>query len=373
MVDQTGRSRHFTKIIRPETSHRGSRDEGKWGRMKMQFFAIALFLFLSRCTQPETQISPAFYHWRTRLALTETERTYLRELHVKKLYAKFFDVDWSENSQQALPQALIELAPETLPDSVALIPTIFITNRTFLNLQQSEIPQLAANICDKIKALAKTPFEEVQLDCDWSEKTRTPYFQLLEAMRQNLGPAVRLSATIRLHQVKYPKQTGVPPVDRGMLMCYNMGDVEAGEERNSILNLEIAQQYLDKNTARYPLPLDLALPLFSWGVLFREGKMIRLINNLSVADLAKDERLRATGFNRFEVVRSGYVAGYYLYTEDEIRIEAVQPDDLMAAAQLLKRYLPKTVQRNLAFYHLDPALLARFNVQVMDSIIRELE
>jgi len=341
--------------------------------MKAPLIATMLLFLLSRCTQPETKISPAFYHWRTRLALIETERSYLQELHVKKLYAKFFDVDWSENSQQALPQALIELAPETLPDSVALIPTIFITNRTFLNLPASQIPQLATSICDKIKALAKAPFDEVQLDCDWSEKTRTPYFQLIEAMRQNLGPAVRLSATIRLHQVKYPEKTGVPPVDRGMLMFYNMGDVEAGEERNSILNLETAQQYLDKNTTRYPLPLDVALPLFSWGVLFREGKMIRLINNLTTAELAGDNRLRAIEPNRFEVVRSGYVAGYYLYTEDEIRIEAVQTENLLAAAQLLNRYLPKTAQRNLAFYHLDPALLERFSLQNINSIVKEIK
>lgn len=341
--------------------------------MKAPLIPTMLLFLLTSCTQPETQISPAFYHWRTRLALTETERTYLQELHVKKLYAKFFDVDWSENSQQALPQALIELASETLPDSVVLIPTIFITNRTFLNLPASEIPQLATNICDKIKALAKAPFDEVQLDCDWSEKTRGAYFQLLETMRQNLGPAVALSATIRLHQVKYPKQTGVPPVDRGMLMFYNMGDLEVGEERNSILNLEIAQQYLDKNTAHYPIPLDVALPLFSWGVLFREGKMIRLINNLSAAELAGDERLRAIEPNRFEVLRSGYLDGYYLYTEDEIRIEAVQAENLTAAAQLLKRYLPKTAQRNLAFYHLDSVLLQRFSLQRINSIVKEMK
>ncbi len=331
---------------------------------------IIAFFSLSGCTHPETQISPAFYHWRTRLSLTETERTYLHELRATKLYAKFFDVDWSESAQQALPQALIELAPETLPDSLILVPGIFITNRTFLNLPAAEIPQLAANICDKIIALAKKPFEEVQLDCDWSQQTRTPYFQLLKSMRSCFGTRVQLSATIRLHQVKYPAKTGVPPVDRGMLMFYNMGDVEAGEEQNSILNLDIAKQYLDRNTDAYPLPLDVALPLFSWGVLFREGKMIRLINNLSAADLAGDQRLKATGPNRFEVVRSGYVEGYYLYAEDEIRIESVEAKELMAAAQLLNRYLPKTEQRVVAFYHLDPELLERFDSQFIDSIVK---
>lgn len=341
--------------------------------MKASLIATLFLFLLTCCTQPETQISPAFYHWRTRLALTETERNYLHGLRVKKLYAKFFDVDWSESAQQALPQALIELAPETLPDSLVLIPTVFITNRTFLNLPASEIPQLAANICDKIKALAKAPFEEVQLDCDWSEKTRDAYFQLLISLRACFGATVSLSATIRLHQVKYAEQTGVPPVDRGMLMFYNMGDVEAGEEWNSILNLETAQQYLDKNTARYPLPLDVALPLFSWGVLFREGKMIRLINNLSAADLARDERLRATGPNRFEVVRSGYLDGNYLYTEDEIRIEAVQTENLMAAAQLLKRYLPQASQRNLAFYHLDTTLIRRFASGGIKTVLQTFE
>lgn len=339
---------------------------------RFSIFIIVIFLF-SGCNSQETHISSAFYHWRTRLALTETERNYLHALGAKKLYAKFFDVDWPEASQQAIPMALIELSPETLPDSLTLIPAIFITNRTFLNLPASEIPNLATNICDKIKSLAKVPFGEIQIDCDWSEQTQEPYFQLLRALRSCAGQGVKLSATIRLHQVKYPEETGVPPVDRGMLMFYNMGDVEAGEEGNSILNNDVAQQYLDDRTDRYPLPLDVALPLFSWGVLFREGKMIRLINNLTVADLEKDDRLRSTGPNRFEVIRSGYLDGYYLYQEDEIRIEAVQIKELEAAARLLKTHLAAAEHQCVAFYHLDTTLVSRYPLNVLKKVLQAFE
>lgn len=337
------------------------------------FIVLASLCKLAACTTPETQTIPAFYHWKTQLSLTPTERAYLQNTGATKLYAKFFDVDWEPTLQQAEPLALIEMAPETLPDSLALVPTIFITNRTFLYLPTREVPQLAQQICDKIKALAKVPFEEVQLDCDWSGQTRDKYFQLLKAMRENLGASVKLSATIRLHQIKYPDQTGVPPVDRGMLMFYNMGDVEAWNEANSILNLDVAQQYLDRKTAQYPLPLDVALPMFSWGVLFREGKMIRLINNLTSNDLANDARLHATAPNCFEVLQSGYLNGYYLYAEDALRIETVTPETLSEAASLLKPYLPATASRTVAFYHLDSVLMARFEAPTLQSVLKKLQ
>ncbi|MBK8703650.1 MAG: hypothetical protein IPN33_08475 [Saprospiraceae bacterium] len=136
---------------------------------------------------------------------------------------------------------------------------------------------------------------EIQIDCDWTEKTRDSYFYLLKKMREQLEPGnCALSATIRLHQVRYFKKTGAPPVDRGMLMFYNMGDVESWEEPNSILNIKKGEPYLD-GAARYPLPLDVALPAFGWGVLFREGRMIRLIYPIDEKVLADTSRFSAGG------------------------------------------------------------------------------
>ncbi len=75
-----------------------------------------------------------------------------------------------------------------------------------------------------------------------------------------------LSATIRLHQVKYFETTGVPPVKSGMLMFYNTGDLENPSEENSILNIETAELYLS-GLEDYPMQLDIVLPLFSWAVV----------------------------------------------------------------------------------------------------------
>jgi len=108
-----------------------------------------------------------------------------------------------------------------------------------------------------------------------------------------------------------------------MLMYYNMGEVRAWEESNSILNLEAAEPYL--NGKAYPLPLDLALPLFRWGVVFREGKMIRLINNLSAEALADRTRFFPMTPDRYEVQKGTFLQGHYLYQGDFIRLEAVQP------------------------------------------------
>ena len=79
-----------------------------------------------------------------------------------------------------------------------------------------------------------------------------------------------LSATIRLHQVKYYKQAGIPPVDRGMLMFYNMGKLNALTAENSIYNSNDAAGYIE-TVDDYPLKLDLALPAFSWAVHFRNS------------------------------------------------------------------------------------------------------
>lgn len=45
-------------------------------------------------------------------------------------------------------------------------------------------------------------------------------------------------------------------------MCYNTGDIDSPGESNSILDLEDAKKYLQGKHRAYPLPLDVALPVF---------------------------------------------------------------------------------------------------------------
>jgi hypothetical protein len=328
--------------------------------------------------QKEKHIESAFYHWQTELNLTTSEANYLDSLKVSKLYVKFFDVDWDESRGMAVPVASVEIGKL---GNWEIIPCVFITNRTFQNIPADKIEWLSVRIWKKLLELkpANINFQEIQFDCDWTAGTRERYFQFLQVFRKKISDApTPLSATIRLHQLRDFRETGIPPVDRGMLMLYNTGEVENWAEENSILNLEIAQNYL-KNTAQtknrfaplpstlYPLPLDIALPIFSWGVLFRHGSMIRLLHNLRAEDLQDTTRFLKMSPSRFQVSKSTYLDGYYLYEEDQIRTETIDEQLLTRAADLAADHLNKR-DRTVAFYYLDTTTIKHFPHAVLEKI-----
>lgn len=348
-----------------------------------------LFLVFSCCLGCRNKnagtIQPAFYHWQTHFQLTAGEQLYLEALGTKKIYIKFFDVDWDAETAQPVPLALAEIDTGGLA-GLEIVPTVFITNRTFLNLNTEDIPGLSDRIFEKINALSAplrnsctSGFSSVQFDCDWSEQTKEKFFALLKYFRIKMhspgscfqSPAPSLSATIRLHQLKFFEKTGVPPVDRGMLMFYNMGDLEDWETENSILDLKTASLYLTNGKCEYPLPLDIALPLFRWGVLYRDGRLIKLINNLGGEDL--EDSLRFTQFSpsRFEVKKSTYLQGYYLYEGDLLRLEEVKAHQLEAAARMLKPCISGTT--TAAFYHLDTTTVKMFSHVQLEKVLEEFQ
>lgn len=341
----------------------------------LSVFSLLCCLLFS-CQEPQHQAplspTPAFYHWQTNLTLTTPERALLDSLGVKRLYAKFFDVDWDANTQSAVPLAQIQMDTQHLA-GLEIVPAIFITNRCMIHLPKGDIGELAQNIHDLIDRLG-APLSswqprEIQLDCDWSSQSRDNYFALLQALRQlNADRPITLSATIRLHQLKYAEQTGIPPVDRGMLMFYNMGDLEDWNEPNSILNLEKAKPYL---TESYALPLDLALPLFHWGVVFRENELVHLSNALEASALLDTLRFQKIAPERFRVVKSTYLDGYYLYQDDLIRLEGMDQSTLIAASQMLSKQMNQS-EPWVAFYHLDSSTIKNFSYESLRACLQEL-
>lgn len=336
-----------------------------------QWAVGSALLALTLCCQQKKHVQPAFYHWQTEFNLTNVEENYLDSLGVKKMYVKFFDVDWNEN--QAIPVPLAEVEIGKLEDwkagNLEIIPCIFITNRTFQNISEDKIEWLSKRIQEKLFALKPDNliFKGIQFDCDWTPSTRDRFFKFLEIFKKLIeNQGVKLSATIRLHQFRNFEKTGIPPVDRGMLMFYNTGDVENWDEENSILNLQAAETYLAPNT-QYPMPLDLALPIFHWGVLFRDGKMIRLINNLETSKLQDTLRFHKIDNNRFEVLKSTYLDGYYLYENDRIRTETIDTTLLTKAADLLTNRI-KNRNLTLAFYHLDTSTIKHFPHEFLEKI-----
>ena len=149
-------------------------------------------------------------------------------------------------------------------------------------------------------------------------------------------------------------------------MFYNMGALESWEETNSILNLEKAKPYM-QNRKAYPLPLDLALPIFSWGVIFRNDKMIKLIHKLSEKELGDSTRFERLENNRYRVINSTYVDGLFLYTNDSIRLEKIE---LAKLEEAVKLNLSLFRQKNftLSLYHLDTTFINMLTYDHIDTI-----
>ncbi|MEM9887593.1 MAG: hypothetical protein AAF849_16985 [Bacteroidota bacterium] len=309
---------------------------------------------LTSCEEQYIQ-QTAFYHWKTNLAPSPVDQLYLDSLAVRKLYLKFFDVDWSPSHRQTVPSAEIVWQATDWQD-FEIVPTVFITNETFKQLEEESLALFAEQVQKKIKTLSKNhPFQEIQIDCDWTQSTRDKYFQFLRLLKA-LFPKQSIFVTIRLHQIKYPKQAGVPPVSRGMLMYYNVGEIGQWESKNSIYEADIAADYIER-LADYPLELDVALALFHWGLVFRDDALFKIVNHLSERDLKDATRFKHMADQRYKVVQNTYLNGHYLYIDDLIRLETINAQQLQAMVQQLSTKLAKN-NRTVAFYHLDERVLS---------------
>lgn len=363
-------------------------------RISIELFSLLFILCLSAnaCKKsPHTEsLQLAVYRWKTNSRLLPSERAWLDSLHIQRLYLRFFDLDLNPSSDIPQPVAPLQLPMQGLPDSLHIVPVVFITNRSLQHLPKGKVQDLADKLYNKIKYMIQylpkgSQVPEWQLDCDWSESTGNIFFALLENLRQRLhAEGILLSATIRLYQARYPHITGVPPVDRGMLMFYNMTDVRQANTRNSIIDLTAARHYY-KGLKNYPLPLDLALPIFHWVVVRREGMVVQLLSGLdenalqdqsrfirlesnSTKGLTSSKQPRAT---QYLVKNSTYLNAYYLYAGDTLRVEGVSIDTLAKAWQELQAQLPAQSNRYLSFYHLDTSATNRFNHEKIKQILQK--
>ena len=329
---------------------------------------LALYVSMVACQPAESpkQITPAFYHWKVAYNPTHSELQQLKELKVSKLYLHFFDVDWDSKTRQPIPKAFVQCRQKPIGN---VVPVVFITNRTLSNVTPSALPELAANITQAIIRISQKNairFQEVQVDCDWSTNTRDRYFKLLTLLNQQLH--CPLSATIRLHQIKYTDQTGIPPVARGMLMLYNVADWKRADTRNSIYDADVANQYLSF-VSTYPLPLDVVLPLFRWTVVYRNNRFLTFLNNVERKSLASREFLNVQSDTmRFLATRDTSAFGFSIRRGDLFRAEAVSDETLLTEK---KRLLGQIRNQKITFalYHLDSTILSAYPRETLQALL----
>lgn len=346
-------------------------------RRLKQWMVFLPFFFLLACqpTGPKWE-ERHFYHWKMNWSWGEAETQAMQALGSKTIYLHLADLDWVPGQKGIFPIANLQLPKDFSPPAVweELRPVVFITNRSFLQQNKpGQLEVLARELANYLRAYEeKLPprlaFKELQIDCDWSLKTKAPYFMFLKLLKKELGPNLRLSVTLRLHQVKYQQKTGIPPADRAVLMFYNMGALRDWETDNSILDLELAQSYLE-NFSTYPLPMDLALPIFHWGACFRNGELLYLLNKKTEADfLATALAHEKLGPRRYKVLAEGFFGGHYLYQGDQIRFEACSLAELEQSLQALRPIWPKMQDSQLLFYELQSVYLEQLSAEQLRSI-----
>lgn len=340
-----------------------------------------LFLFIVYCCSitafdcsrqlKNNHITPAVYYWRTSFYLSPYDLAVLDSLNVRKLYLRCFDVDWNPGAKS--PRAVAPLIVSMpAPDSVEIIPTVFITNKVMLNIPTNAIPELAQNLLHKIFVVASllrlTTIKEIQLDCDWTERSREKYFFLLSSLHKILASNnIALSATIRLHQLALQEQTGIPPVQRGVLMFYNMGNLKNPTGKSSILDVDIGRQYVEAS-AHYPLPLDIALPIFQWCVVIRRGNVVNLferVDHTSFSDSSKFERISSV---MFRVKRSQYTHEQYVYKDDILRIEQASFEDLQKSVEVLRDNDVVSPRATIILFHYDSLQYQRYGYENLRNL-----
>ena len=324
---------------------------------------ISISILLPACRKSPAEAS--FYFWRTKAVLSPGEKAALETYHVRTLYIRFFDVDTKEEHGKPEPLGVID-SPETLPENLSVIPVVFITNRTFLRLNgDTEALGLARNVLKKINSIHHS-YPELQIDCDWSDKTQVRYFLFLRSLKKHLPSGVKLTATVRLHQVKYPVRTGVPPVDGGMLMFYNMGTLQDAEAPNSIFDAATASAYTSYLKS-YTLHLDVALPVFRWYVHYRNGAIKGLLTKKHLPDISDTSYFYKNTEGMYSIRKAGVMNGVSYETGDLLKYEALDDNTLLEAAGLLQKNLPEE-HRRLVLYDLDDFNLHHYESKTLQQV-----
>lgn len=173
----------------------------------------------------------------------------------------------------------------------------------------------------------------------------------------------QLSATIRLHQVKYAQQTKVPNVAYGVLMYYNMGEINAGPG-SSIYDKTIADLYT-YTLKDYPLPLKVALPIFGWAIHLRNGQVLGLRPKVTANALKTEAAFSAQKPDIFEVKRDVLRHGTYYRKGDVLKIESVSQEQLLEMAHDLGTHMKV---EEVIFYDLDALNLKNYEKDIFSQV-----
>jgi hypothetical protein len=310
------------------------------------FLILSIAILGESCTEIPKEIT-SFYYWKTSYNPTNFENTYLETEYVQKMYIRCFDLMYeSANSYKPSNVILWKQKPHK---NIAYIPVVFIDKIIFENIDSVNNVDLANKInrlCKQIFASQHIHFTEIQIDCDWTKLSQKNYFLFLKNIKKIVP---KISATLRLHQYKYQTKTGIPPVDYCTIMCYNIGDLKSKQATNSILNQSDFDSYgKGKN---YPLPTNIALPIYTWTLLFRNNQFYKILaqdvncNHANWEQKSKTQYVCKTSF--YDSTNSNY-----FYENDVVKIEKWTKSEWKSITHHIKQNLQNT-KNEIIYFDLD--------------------
>ena len=327
-------------------------------------FCLSLFSCAGHYDKVLPDPAPSVYFWRTVFRLDPTEMKFLRIHGVKKMYVRFFDVE-PDGRQQPMPVGTIRFVTP-VPKDIKVIPVVYVEHTCL-----QHVADLAEKIVKRVSTMAETnnlSINELQIDCDWTISTQKEYFDLLRKIRTMLAEkgTYLLSTTIRLHQLSAEK----PPVDYGVLMCYNTGNLRDYLAVNSILSEKDVRPYLSQ-LRKYSLPLCVAYPVFDWKLLFERGQFRAILRE---ADLSDPTLYRRKAPHLYQVVRTHSLAspdpesfGLMLRVGDEVKVDEVTASDILHIQSLIEEERPE-IHRQVVIYSLNSPDINKIKPYEMDQI-----
>ena len=242
-------------------------------RNLMLAICLAAAVLLSACSERSaTERTRAVYYWSTVLDVDTVKQVFLKEHGVRRMYVRYFDVV-QDDGGRPVPNATLRFKT-AVPEGLEVVPTVYIVNECMAG----DTAGLARKVLRRVVRMSETNgvkgVSDVQIDCDWTRRTRSRYFGFLRTLVALAGSeGIDVSVTIRLHQLS----ESPPPVKRGVLMMYNTGDFTDFACQKPILDMADAAPYL-RRLAGYRLPLASAYPIYSWRILFRGGKYVGIMH-----------------------------------------------------------------------------------------------
>lgn len=317
---------------------------------------------ISSCTNDKTSHKNiSFYHWKSNAIFHKSFEKAINITQTNKIYLHYFDIETiyepSLSNDGIFPTYVLQSVTQDYQE-FEIVPVVYITNRVF-KTKNLDISDLSNRIKKLINQISKTQFnkeiKQIQIDCDWTESTKSTYFEFLKQLQNYF----EIDVTIRLHQIKFTKNTGIPPVKKGTLMLYNVGDLK-NKQQNSTLEASIVKRYINTET-HYPLTLNIGLPLFSQTVITNNDNEIKIIKNSERNNLENDDHFKIIDNMNLMVLKDTLYKGFFLSKGYNLKFEEINETVITESYKVIKNSNLKI--NEVIFYHLDEKSLSNINLK----------